>query len=58
MFTSIDKAIVAILGGLATVAAMSFGVNVDWATPELLGSIGSVLSAILVYVVPNKEPEV
>jgi hypothetical protein len=37
---------------------MSFGVNVDWATPELLGSIGSVLSAILVYVVPNKEPEV
>jgi hypothetical protein len=58
MFTTIDKAIVAILGGLATVAAMSFGVNVDWATPELLGSIGTMLNAILVYVVPNKESEV
>lgn len=53
MITSFDKAIVAMLGGILSIAA-SFGLSVDWATPELIGTIGSVITGILTYLIPNK----
>lgn len=56
MITSFDKAIVALLGALLSIAA-AFGLKVDWATPEVITSIGGVLTALLVYVVPNKAKQ-
>ncbi len=53
MITTFDKAIVALLGAALSIAA-AFGLKVDWATPEVLSSVGGVLTAILVYFVPNK----
>lgn len=53
MVTGFDKAIVAFLGAALTLAA-AFGVNVDWATPELISGVGGLITAVLVYLVPNK----
>ena len=49
-----SKAIVAFLGAAATLAA-AFGLNVDWATPELISGVGGLITAVLVYIVPNKS---
>ena len=53
MITTFDKAIVALLGGVLSIAA-AFGLSVDWATPELIGTIGSVITGILTFLIPNK----
>lgn len=54
MFSSMDKAIAAIIGAALTLAAQ-FGLNVEWATPELITTIGGVVTALLVYVIPNRQ---
>ncbi len=51
--TKFNKAIVAIIGGAATVASMLFGANVDFLTPELIAAVGSIVTSILVFAVPN-----
>ena len=51
--TAYNKAIVAFLGAAVTLAA-AFGVSVDWATPELISGVGGLITAVLVYLVPNK----
>ena len=56
MFTSVDKAIAAVIGGLVTVAAMVFNVDIDL-SPETIAAMGTVLSTVLVYAVPNKTDE-
>jgi hypothetical protein len=56
MFTTIDKAIAAVLGGLISFLALKFGINVDWMTPDLLNSISIAIAGVLVYLVPNKKP--
>lgn len=56
MITTFDKAIVALLGALVTIAA-TFGLKVEWATPEVINSVGGVLTALLVYLVPNKAKQ-
>jgi membrane protein YqaA with SNARE-associated domain len=53
MVSSFDKAIIALLGSIVTIAA-AFGLELSWATPELIGTIGSVLTGILTYLIPNK----
>lgn len=53
MITTFDKAIVALLGALLSIAA-AFGLKVDWATPEVISSVGGVITALLVYLVPNR----
>lgn len=55
--TTVAKAIVALLTGMATVAATVFAVNVDWLTPELTVTVGSAVTALLVWLVPNKTVE-
>jgi len=55
--TTTGKALAAIIGGVATVAATIFSINMDWLSPELTVTIGSALSALLVYFVPNKPVE-
>ena len=55
MITSFDKAIVALLGSALSIAA-AFGLNVEWATPEMLGIAGSILTGVLTYLIPNRKP--
>ena len=52
MITTLDKAIVAILGGVVSVLA-AFGIDLG-VSQELVASIGAVITGILVYIVPNK----
>lgn len=54
MITGFDKAIAALIGSVLTILG-AFNIHVDFLTPELIGTIGSVLTAILTYVVPNKK---
>lgn len=54
MITSIDKAIVALLGSVLSIVA-AFGVDVTWASDGLIASVGAVLTAVLVWLVPNNE---
>ena len=53
MITSFDKAIVALLGAVLSIAA-TFGLKVDWATPEMISAFGGAITALLVYLIPNK----
>jgi len=55
--TTTGKALAAVIGGIATIAATVFSMNMDWLSPELTVTIGSALSALLVYFVPNKPVE-
>lgn len=52
MFTSIDKAVAALIGGALTLAAM-WGLDVA-AFEMYIGPVGTVLTAILTYIIPNK----
>ncbi len=54
MFTTIDKALVAIVMGVAFVLAQVFGVNVDEATLEKIEAGIVAATPILVWLVPNK----
>lgn len=49
-----DKAIAAIIGGLVTVAALFVPGVEDRFPPEVVAALGTVLSAALVYIVPNR----
>lgn len=53
MFTSIDKAIVAVLSGGFFVLAQVFGWDFE-VSPELWNSIGALVTGALVWLTPNK----
>ena len=53
MITTFDKAIVALIGAVLSILA-AFGISVDWATPEMIGIAGSVLTGVLTWAIPNK----
>lgn len=50
-----NKAIVAFLGSLVTLLA-AFGIDLPWATPEMVSAVGGVVTTFLVWLVPNKQP--
>lgn len=54
MFTSIDKAIVAFLGAILFFITEFTELEASFVSEELLQSAGAVLTAILVYLVPDK----
>jgi len=55
MFTTIDKAIAAVIGGIASFFGLQFGFNAEWLTPDLTVTISSLIAGVLTYFVPNKE---
>lgn len=58
MNTTINKAVVAVLGGFVTLVGVVWGEDViSWATPEVVSAIGGLITAALVYLIPNKDPE-
>jgi len=52
--TNVNKAIVAVIGGIVTLLAQ-FGVDVSFLTEPLIGAIGATLTAFFVWLIPNKE---
>lgn len=51
--TNYSKAIVAVLGAIVAVLA-AFGITLPWFTPEVQSGITAAITAILVYLIPNK----
>jgi len=55
MFTSADKAIAAIVMGIATLATLWFHVEIPgWLNESSIAQGLAVLTPILVYLIPNK----
>lgn len=54
MFTSVDKAIVAVIGAIVFFVSEYTDLEPDFITQELIQSVSAVLTAVLVYLVPNK----
>ena len=48
-----NKAIVAVLGGLVTLFAPAVPALADVATPEIIQSLSTLLTAVMVYAIPN-----
>lgn len=55
MNSAYNKAVIALLGFIVAVAS-AFGFTLDFLTPELQATIASGITAVLVYLIPNKTP--
>lgn len=53
MYTTVDKAIVAVLGGIIALIDMLFGINIGIGE-NVVAAIAAVITPLLVYLVPNK----
>lgn len=56
MFTSIDKALVAMVMGLLFILNTFFGLNVSWISQETVATIIGLITPVLVWAIPNKQP--
>lgn len=54
MFTSIDKALVALLGAIVYLASALFGVELSWLTADMIQNAVTFATPLLVWLVPNK----
>jgi hypothetical protein len=54
MFTSIDKAILALLGAIVFLVSEYTALEPGFISQELLQSAAAIITAVLVYAVPNK----
>jgi hypothetical protein len=54
MFTSIDKALVAMVMGLIFIANTYLGVNLSWVSQETVATVVGLITPVLVWLVPNK----
>jgi hypothetical protein len=57
MFTSIDKAIVAFIGALVYLITEFTNLSAEIISPEIIQSAAAIITALLVYFVPNKAPK-
>ena len=55
MFTSIDKALVALIMGILYIVNSIWGINIGVSEQTITTIIG-ILTPIIVYLVPNKHP--
>ena len=58
MFTSYDKAIVALVGAVLFLVQWYFEVKTDFITEDQLATVIAAITPALVWLVPNKKPEV
>ena len=54
MFTSIDKALVAMVMGILFILNTFFGINVSWISQETVATIIGLITPVLVWAIPNK----
>lgn len=57
MFTTIDKALVALFGAILTILTQFFPALSFLADPDIQTSIITLLTAAVVYQIPNKKVE-
>lgn len=55
MFTSIDKALVALVMGLLFIIQTYTGFSLSWLTQETVTTIIGLLTPVLVWAIPNKK---
>jgi hypothetical protein len=55
MFTSIDKALVALIMGLLFIVQTYTGVSLSWISQETVATIVGLLTPVLVWAIPNKK---
>ncbi len=55
MFTTVDKALVALIMGVISILNLVFGINIGIA-PETVSAIIAAITPLLVYLIPNKKP--
>ena len=56
MFTSIDKALVALVMGLIFIVQTYTGFNLSWISAETIATIVGLITPVLVWAIPNKKP--
>lgn len=54
MFTSIDKALVAMVMGLLFILQTYTGLSVAWLTPDTVATIIGLITPVLVWAIPNR----
>ncbi len=54
MFTSVDKALVALVMAVIWLLNFFFGVNLGWITQDTVATIVGLLTPVLVWAIPNK----
>ena len=54
MFTSIDKALVAMVMGLLFIIQTYTGFSLAWLTPDTVATIIGLITPVLVWAMPNK----
>lgn len=54
MFTSIDKALVALIMSAIWLINFFFGLDLGWVTQDTVATIVGLVTPILVWAVPNK----
>lgn len=55
MFTSIDKALVALIMGLLFIIQTYTGFSLSWISQETVATIVGLLTPVLVWAIPNKK---
>lgn len=55
MFTSIDKALVALVMGLLFIVQTFTGFSLPWITQETVTTVIGLLTPVLVWAIPNKK---
>lgn len=58
MFTSMDKALVALIMSALFLINFFFGLNLGFVTQETVATVVSLLTPILVWAIPNKPKAV
>lgn len=54
MFTSVDKALIALVMAAVWLLNYFFGVNLGWISQETVATVVGLLTPVLVWAVPNK----
>ena len=55
MFTSIDKALVAMVMGVLFIVQTYTGISTAWISAETVNTIIGLLTPVLVWAIPNKK---
>ena len=55
MFTSIDKALIALIMAVIWLVNFFFGYNLSWISQDTIATVVGLLTPVLVWAVPNKS---
>lgn len=54
MFTSVDKALVALVMAVIWLVNFFFGINLGWISQDTVATVVGLLTPVLVWAIPNK----